>query len=214
MNVRTTSVFMVVLLVACLSCSRERQPDGTPDLPAAQKAYETAIEARKNQDVQGAEEALRRALGFNPYHGAAQNDLGVILLERGKLYEAAQAFENARGLLPRAAAVRCNLAIAWLRAGRLREALEPCKSALEIDPEHLQSLETLCWLQLRLEEPGDDTLKKLRVIIARTPDKAWSDWARVQVLRLEGRVSESCLSGPTPQATTTNPISASAAQIR
>jgi len=46
-----------------------------------------------------AETLLRRALTADLYHGPAHNNLGVLYLTQGKLFEAAGEFEWARGEL-------------------------------------------------------------------------------------------------------------------
>ena len=64
-----------------------------------------------HSDPKRAETLLRRALDEDLFFGPAHNNLGVIHLERGELYEAANEFEWARKLMPGHPDPRLNLAI-------------------------------------------------------------------------------------------------------
>jgi hypothetical protein len=48
------------------------------------------------KDSYAAEALLRQALAADLYHGPAHNNLGTLLLEQGKLYEAAGEFESVK----------------------------------------------------------------------------------------------------------------------
>ena len=66
-------------------------------------------------DSDSAVTLLREALAADIFHGPAHNNLGVIFLERGELYEAAHEFEWARKLMPGHPDPRINLALSWGR---------------------------------------------------------------------------------------------------
>jgi Flp pilus assembly protein TadD len=79
-----------------------------------------------------AEELLREALGADLFFGPAHNNLGVLYLEQGKLYEAAGEFEWARKLMPGHPDPRMNLALTLERAGQTEEAIRTYETALEV----------------------------------------------------------------------------------
>jgi Flp pilus assembly protein TadD len=97
-----------------------------------------------------AEAILREALAADLYHGPAHNNLGVVYLRQGRLYEAANEFEWARKLMPGNPDPRFNLALTLERAGRTGEALAMYGTALEVEEGHLPSMQALArWAAAR-----------------------------------------------------------------
>lgn len=115
-------------------------------------------------------------------------DLGVVLLGRGKLYEAANEFEWARKLMPGHPDPRMNLALTLERAGRIDDAMTAYASALEAYPEHLPTMEALARCQLRHGREDDRTPKLIEAIALRGGTEAWRAWAR-------GRLAHASTSG-------------------
>ena len=74
-------------------------------------------------DPEAAERMLREALGADLFFGPAHNNLGVLYLREGKLYEAAGEFEWARKLVPGHPDPRMNLALTLEQAGQVDEAI-------------------------------------------------------------------------------------------
>ncbi len=128
-----------------------------------------------------AEELLRQALTLDLYHGPAHNNLGVLHLMRGELYEAANEFEWARKLMPGHPDPRLNLALTLERAGRIDEALAACDSALEVYPGHIATTQALARLQLRHRRTDDRTRGLLEEIAMRGETAAWREWARYRL---------------------------------
>jgi len=77
-----------------------------------------------------AEDLLRQALVADLVYGPAHNNLGVVYLERGDLYAAANEFEWARKLMPGHPDPRTNLALTLERAGQEYRALARYDPAL------------------------------------------------------------------------------------
>lgn len=154
------------------------------DIQQAEELYQQAV-ALLTDDPQRAKGLLQEALGKDLYHGAAHNNLGVLLLEEGRLYDAAEEFEWARKLLPGHPEPRVNLAIALQRGGKHREAIDAARTALEVRPGHLLALQTLAWVQVREGLEDQQTVGCLDAIIERSEDPTWKDWAARQRLRLE-----------------------------
>src|SRR4030095_16586082 len=82
------------------------------------------------------------------FFGPAHNNLGVVYLKAGKLYEAAGEFEWARKLMPGHPDPRMNLALTLEQAGQTDEAIQTYRTALEVYPGHIATIQALA----RLEE--------------------------------------------------------------
>jgi tetratricopeptide (TPR) repeat protein len=124
------------------------QSEAQRDSLKAQRLTQEAA-AVLDKDPSKAERLLREALSADLYHGPAHNDLGVVYLKQGKLYEAAGEFEWARKLLPGHPDPRVNLALVLERAGRVDEAITGYRSALEVYPEYLPAVQGLAPAQGR-----------------------------------------------------------------
>lgn len=124
---------------------------------------------------------LREALTADLYCGPAHNNLGVLYLAQGKLYEAANEFEWARKLLPGHPDPRLNLALVFESAGRYDQAVAMYTAALEVYPEHLPTAQALTRLQVRSGRTDDRTPGLLEIVALRSEDPAWRDWARLQL---------------------------------
>lgn len=130
-------------------------------------------------DPPEAERLLREALAADLFHGPAHNNLGVIFLNAGKLYEAAGEFEWARKLMPGHPDPRLNLGLALERGGRVNEALDAYRAALSIAPEHLPTAQALARCQLRYDRTDSETVSILRMIELHGND-TWRAWAASQ----------------------------------
>ena len=134
-----------------------------------------------SDDPAKAESLLREALSADLYCGPAHNNLGVLYLEQGKLYEAAGEFEWARKLLPGHPDPRLNMAITLERAGQIDEAIASYHTALEVYPDHLPTVKALARCQLRNNRTDTDTPHLLELIAMRG-DEQWREWARTQLM--------------------------------
>jgi Flp pilus assembly protein TadD len=148
----------------------------------------TADNARENDAkaetlLREAEALLREALAADLYHGPAHNNLGVVFLRQGKLYEAANEFEWARKLMPGNPDPRFNLALTLERAVRVDEALAMYATALEVQAEHLPSMQGLARLQIRQRKTDARTDGLLREIAFRGSSAEWRSWAQGELAR-------------------------------
>jgi len=174
----------------CASTARgpySDQPSDQRDIRKAEEIYQQAVATIADDPVK-AKSLLREALGYDLYHGAAHNNLGVLLLGEKKLYDAAAEFEWARKLMPGHPEPRVNLAITLERGGKHADAIEAAKTALEIRPGHLAALETLVYIQVREGLVDKSTKDNLDAIICRADDAVWKDWATRQRMRLDSRL--------------------------
>lgn len=174
-----------IVLVAVLAGCRTA-PVGPYALPAA--VVRSTSEAERLTQLAGdlaegnpeqAEALLRQALTADLYHGPAHNNLGVLFLNRGKLYEASIEFEWARKLMPGHPDPRTNLAIALERAGRTSEAIESYRAALEVAPEDLAATQGIAMAMVRAGKDDPALGRWLDRIALAGESDSWRVWARL-----------------------------------
>lgn len=182
---------MLAMGLACVvmaSCTgRERIPAARTELerqPERSGALTREAARVMTHDPARAESLLREALEADLFNGNAHNNLGVLHLERGELYEAATRFEMARKLMPDHPDPRLNLAMTYERAGRIEEAMRTYEGALACAPSHLPTLKARTRCQIRHGRVDETTAASLREIALRG-DEAWSAWARTWMLKIE-----------------------------
>src|SRR5215510_4792338 len=90
----------------------------------------------------------------------------------------------AKRLLPGHPDPRMNLALTLERAGRTDQALAMYRSALEVYPDHLPTLQALARLQVRTGRLDGQTRHALDEISMRGDTPKWREWARMQLTRL------------------------------
>ena len=143
------------------------------------RAQELTLEAADliESDPAEAESLLRDALVADLFHGPAHNNLGILYLQQGKLYEAANEFEWARKLMPGHPDPRINLALVLERGGQIDEAMASYESALEVYPDHIAAMQGLVRLQFRHDRIDDRTEDFLREVALRGENITWREWA-------------------------------------
>jgi Tfp pilus assembly protein PilF len=174
----------LLVLAACASA-----PTG-PYSPPTEVERDTAKAERLSReaadlipgDLAEAERLLRDALTADLFHGPAHNNLGVVFLKEGKLYEAAQEFEWAKKLMPGAPDPRVNLALVWEAAGRTDDALGAYASALEVRAEYMPAVQGMARLLVRQGRTSERLAAMLDDIALRSANEAWGGWARATAL--------------------------------
>ena len=136
-------------------------------------------------DDEGAEKLLREALTEDLFFGPAHNNLGVVFLGQGKLYEAAAEFEWARKLMPGHPDPRVNLALCMEQAGRVDDALESYEAALQVWPEYLPAVQGIARATVRARREDPRMARWLEVIAMQGEDEGWRGWAREHGARTE-----------------------------
>ncbi len=83
---------------------------------------------------------------------------------------------------------RLNLALTLERAGRYEDAIDEYRSALEVYPGHIQSIQALTRCQLRHRPTEDDpeVVVNLREIAMRGDSERWRAWAQRELTRVPG----------------------------
>ncbi|CAG0954275.1 hypothetical protein PHYC_00373 [Phycisphaerales bacterium] len=134
-------------------------------------------------DPAKAERLLREALSADLFHGPAHNNLGTLLLAKGRLYEASEEFTWGSKLLPGHPDPRMNLALTLELAGRSDDAISTYRTALEVYPEHIPTLQALTRLQIRVGRLDANTASNLATISLRGESEEWRGWARLELAR-------------------------------
>jgi tetratricopeptide (TPR) repeat protein len=173
-------------LIALAAC---KGPENTgPYQPPAQGTRQTAEAERLTKeaaefvlsDPEKAEGMLREALTKDLFFGPAHNNLGVIHLKRGELYEAAEEFEWARKLMPGHPDPRVNLALTLEKAGRIDEAIASYTAALEVYPDYLPALQGAALATLQSGRKDERLAGWLDAIALRGESASWREWAQNQ----------------------------------
>ena len=184
---RVTLAAAVGSTVVLGACSTQQGPyaplaEGTRSPLKAEKLTQEAATLIGSDDVR-AEALLREALTEDLYHGPAHNNLGVVYLKQGKLYEAAGEFEWARKLMPGHADPRMNLALTLETAGHTEDAISTYRTALEVSPDHIQTIQALTRLQHKSGKKDAKTVESLQTIALRGETPRWRDWAQEMLVR-------------------------------
>lgn len=188
--VLTCAVTGAVALSGCAS-DQSRATSSSPyaafeparrDTQLARELYARALNAWPDDPVK-TETLLRETLAADLYHGPAHNNLGVLLLERGELYAAAEEFEWAKRLMPGHPDPRVNLALTLERAGRTDDALANYDSALASFDNYLPALMGKARLQIRAGRTDAETIHALSEIALRG-DEEWRRWAELWRVKL------------------------------
>jgi Tfp pilus assembly protein PilF len=178
----------IVLLLATFAGCRSASPGPYQPLTESQRATVVAEDLNRTAadliytDPEEAERLLRDALTADLYHGPAHNNLGVLYLEEGKLYEAANEFEWARKLMPGAPDPRMNLTLEV--AGRVEDALREYETALEVAPEHVPTMQAMARLLMERDRSDERLPVLMESIAMRGEPEAWRAWARDARARL------------------------------
>lgn len=176
----------VVLAGATLLCSCGGVARGpyTPqmeeferNIPQAQDLFKQAMAAMDEHDLDGARALLHQALNADLYHGPAHNNLGVIYMRSGELYQAASEFTWARKLMPGHPDPRVNLAAALDAGGQHDSALAAARAALEVQPGYMPAMQAIALIHVRERDISKETLALLDEIAYRGENTQWRDWA-------------------------------------
>ena len=120
------------IVTAPPSAPEKRDGSGSP--ADASALYRDALAAQRRNESAQAEDLYKRALGIDPAHVYAMNNLGVIYMGQNRHAEAISLFERALRQKRQYADPYYNLACLHAQRGDAGRALANLKSAIEIDP--------------------------------------------------------------------------------
>lgn len=128
-------------------------------------------------NLRQAEGAFREALSSDPAYAAAHNNLGLVLLESRRVYEAAIEFSLAKKLAPRAVEPRLNLARLYQSVGWDKPAFAECEAALALDPENPDVLGSVAEAALRMGGHDSRLEAWLSALAEQSGAEDWHAWA-------------------------------------
>jgi tetratricopeptide (TPR) repeat protein len=133
--------------VVALRAAADLAPDRAAIYVDLGAAFYHVAKARQNADSPGlfdqAITALETAVALDPTMAAARYNLGLALLDRGRIEEAATRFREAMGLQADYAEAHCNLGHCLAELGQFEEAAAQCLRALALKPELVEAQSTL-----------------------------------------------------------------------
>ena len=170
---------LVLALVGCKAAGTGPYEPGNEAKRDSVRAQELSARAADliATDVLEAERLLREALGADLFFGPAHNNLGVVYLKQKKLYEAAGEFEWARKLMPGHPDPRMNLALTLEQAGQTDEAIATYRTALEVWPGHIATVQALAMLHVVGGRQAPELAGWLNEIAMRGETERWRKWA-------------------------------------
>lgn len=155
------------------------------DTFTAQQLNDQGLAAIEKQDYAAAEAAFRSALEADVFYPAAHNNLGLALLEQGRIYESAWEFQYAAKLMPKSAQPRHNLGTLMERVGHLDEAEKFYSEALSIEPENVEIMGHLARVYLKADRRDETVRELLRKVAMRADHGSWDRWARQWLIKLD-----------------------------
>jgi Flp pilus assembly protein TadD len=168
---------MWLMLATVAGCNTAPRSDTGEDTIAVADAMVVEATALMATDPQRAAELLDRALAINAHDARAHNNRGVLHLQAGSYFDAANAFDTARRLMPSHPGPRVNLGLLLERAGRIDDAIAEYRKAIEVADGHMPAVQALARCQVRNGRGDDDTIALLRTIGIRGSDETWRGWA-------------------------------------
>lgn len=185
----------LMIVPACSStrsASRYRTVPMSPrrDSERAQRLNDQGLLHVEKDHLEKAERAFREALEQDLYYAPAHNNLGLVLLQTQRYYEAAWEFDYAAKLNPRAIEPRQNLGLLYENLGQLDRAVTEYEAALEIDPNHVVAMRHLARVYIKAGRQ-DNGLKDLLERLLHIPsDREWDVWIRGQLIRFGRAANE------------------------
>ena len=195
MSMLRVVVELLIVAVTCMSgCSAPSQQanryetiqsDLARNTLAAQQSNLQGLKAVEKHEWETAEAAFREALEADLFYPSAHNNLGLVLLQQGRVYEAAWEFKYAAKLMPNSAEPRHNLGLLMERVGRLEDAADLYDEALAINPDNVEVMGHLARVYIKSDRHDAKLRNILEKLVYRSEDKEWDQWARRWLIRLD-----------------------------
>lgn len=154
---------------------------------AAKIAYE-ARQASKRGDTERAIELYKQALAESPGFFAAANNLGILLMEQGKHYDAVEAFKLAADVAPTDPRPLENIGLAYLSRGWAEPSLVSFLKALDRDPHSMRALRGAADAGSRLGVADQDALDRVSLALLLEQDPRWVPFFQRERIRIKGQI--------------------------
>jgi cytochrome c-type biogenesis protein CcmH/NrfG len=174
---------MSVLALGCQS-SGERARAARQNSELARQENDRAFKLIEEAKYEEAAKVLHRAIDADVMFGPAHNNMGLVYYYENKLYDAAWEFQNAMRLMPHHPDPRNNLGLVFEKAGKMREAADAYGAARQIEPDNPEYISNLARARVRNGDDDDETRKLLEEVVLKDSRPEWTNWARMNLIRL------------------------------
>jgi Tfp pilus assembly protein PilF len=175
-------LLFAALIAGCASHPRTSERSFDTDL--AKKENDHALHLLDEGKLEEAESHLKKSLEADVMYGPAHNNMGLVYYHQGKLYPAAWEFQSAIKLMPYQPEPRNNLGLVFEKAGKITNAAEAYEKARQLEPDNPEYLANLARAKVRRGDRDQETKKLLEELVLKDSRPQWSQWARVNLLRL------------------------------
>ena len=151
------------------------------DRTAAREANERGLGFATTGRYDLAEKAFREALRSDVTFAAAHNNLGLVLLETRRFYEAALEFQFAGKLNPSASEPVINLARLYESLRWCEPAINQYEKALALDGDNVEVMGRLAYLYATAGHDSGAAENLLRQLLRDSGDDKWKAWAMAQL---------------------------------
>lgn len=156
---------------------------------AMEQAFQAAMQAEDQGDLQKAELLLRKLHAQHPGIFAIDESLGLLYVKQGRFEEAIALLKAAAEEQPDSDAAHANLGAAYFRLKRNREALTEFQSAARLNPKNEATQASLGRLLMEEHRPGQ-AADAFAAASALNPDNNDLAMDRAQALEEAGRTPE------------------------
>lgn len=154
-------------------------------IESAREANAEGLRHARQGECAKAENAFRRAIGAQLHYAAAHNNLGLILLEQGRLYEAAREFAFAAKVDSRALEPLLNLAGLYEAVGWSDAAVAEYEKALQRDESSVEVMGRLASVLIHRGKQSVQLDGLLRALAEQGDHESWRKWAVAEIARVE-----------------------------
>jgi Flp pilus assembly protein TadD len=176
---KTFFVGLLVCTAFLMACQSTERAGVSPE-ETVRANIEKAMAMMRDGRNKHAEELLLQALALDPDAGLAHNNLGVVYLRQGRLYQAAWQFERAAKLTGRPQPLN-NLGLIMERTGQLDKAVAYYQQARKVASSDPGILGNLCRARVRRGDTGPEMVELLEELVMRAEEPEWERWAARQL---------------------------------
>ena len=158
--------------------------------PSRATAVKRSAELLVKHKDEDAGEVLTKAINGDPNYGPLHNNMGIVHLRQGRLYDAAREFDLAARLMPTIAEPRNNLGMVLERVGRFEEAIASYTKAHDLQPDNPIYLGNLLRAKVRHGDNDPEMGKLFEQLLLYEARPDWIRWAKDQKLQLDLRTRQ------------------------